>query len=380
MNYTYTVINRNEENTVIYKSIQKFLAIHEYLSIILNELNILKKYKLQNIKNLKSNFNNLYIVQEEDKSAFDLYKKYPVITARIHLNMNDWKLYYKLTDDTEEELIDMTFLIKALLYKIKKNITILVPKVIKSKSKSKLLSQRQQSNLNKTHLIFEEKSYIKSEKSEQTTNLSDNDNLANDNQSDDNIADEIAELKKKRKLMEENLHNSEAKHKKDVDKYSNYCNDLNDKKGELFITKERDEELIRMFESDRGTYIKIQNDFDAERLEKVPQLFADKYPVFKQMDDEDCMYNDDSYEYYKKLYKSINTNKSINTACAGSRLWKSRHTNKSKQDSNHIKKQKDNNMFDSLSHNDLKNKYNIVDDFPDDDFNVLNDVDNSLNK
>ena len=349
MDNTYTVINRNEENTVIYTSTQKFLAIHEYLSIILNELNILKKYKLQNIKNLKSNFNNLYIIVEINGKLRYYDKQYPIIIARIHLNMNDWKLYYKLTNDTEEELIDsnMTSPIQALLYKIKKNITMLSDhlnslKIIKSKSR--LLSQRPQSNLKKTPLIFEEKSYIKLE-------------LANDNpeieQKDDNLANEIAELKKKRKLMEDNLHNIEVIHKKDMDKYSDACNDLNDKKGELFIKKERDEELIRMFESDRGTYIRIKNDFDAGRLEKVPLLFADKYPVFEQMDDEDCMYDDDSYEYYKKLYKSIK--------------------NKSKQDPNHIKKQKNNNIFDSLSHTDLKNNYNVVDDLPDDDFNVLND-------
>ncbi len=364
MSWTYTVIDRNEENTAVYKSTHKDLAIHEYLSIILNELNILKKYRLQNVKNLKSKFNNLYIV-EKDERLSHYGKQYPVITAKIHLNMNDWKLYLKREDDREKELelvnSNITFVIRVLLHKIKKNITTLIGHV----SKSRLLSQ---SNLNKIPLVFEANNYIKSKKSEET-NLFDNLETEQKDEKlveiiedvDDDLADEIAELKKKRKIMEEKLHNIEAIHKEDVDKYSDACNDLNDEKGLLFVKKKREEELIRIFKSDRGTYIKIKNDFDEGRLEKIPLIFVDKYPVFEQMDNEDRVYDDDSYEYYKKLYKSINANVGIlNNKSMGAQG------------------RNNDNIFDSSSHSDLKNKYNNISqktssDFPDDDFNIPDD-------
>ena len=87
----------------------------------------------------------------------------------------------------------------------------------------------------------------------------------------------------------------------------------------------------------------------------------DKYPVFEQMDNEDRVYDDDSYEYYKKLYKSINANVGIlNNKSMGAQG------------------RNNDNIFDSSSHSDLKNKYNNISqktssDFPDDDFNIPDD-------
>nr|QBK89169.1 MAG: hypothetical protein LCMiAC02_02630 [Mimivirus LCMiAC02] len=393
MNNTYTIIDRTKENTAIYISSYRYLAIHEYLSIILNELNILKKYKLHNIKDLKSKFNNLYIVQE-DKSTFDLNKKYPIILARIYLNMNSWKLYYKWKneEDKGEELDNSnTIDVIELVNQIKKNVIILVggTGTIKSKSRSRP-RHRLKSNLNDTPLIFEQNSYIKSENTDKklVKIIEDvNDDPAKENSVNTSLADEIAELKEKRKILEDNISNYEATHKKDMDKCSDVYNNLNDKKNLLFKKKEKEKEMARVFESDKVTYIKIKNDFEEGRLKEIPSLFADKYPVFEQMNSENRMYDDDSYEYYKKLYKSINASMSTNISKPKRPNW--RRGGRGCQGRNRTIT--NNKLFDSPSHSDLKNKYNIMndenipqkisDDLPDDDFNILDDnvTDNTNN-
>jgi len=123
----------------------------------------------------------------------------------------------------------------------------------------------------------------------------------------ENLKDQLEKLKELKNAEKSKLEELKNRHNKDTKNFSKYFNDLNDEKRFLRKEKERLEEKKRIFESDKGVYEKIKSEIEQGKVDenKIPFLFADKYPIFKFMDLNSTLYQEDDFITYTCLYDEI---------------------------------------------------------------------------
>lgn len=108
------------------------------------------------------------------------------------------------------------------------------------------------------------------------------------------------------------------KEKLDADKkeYSNQFNTVNDERRFWRRDKEREEERKRVFTTDKHVYRMLKSEIEMEIRDKdnIPELFANKYPIFAALDEEKQLDLDGDYDLYVELYNEFypSTKKSTN--------------------------------------------------------------------
>lgn len=123
----------------------------------------------------------------------------------------------------------------------------------------------------------------------------------------DELKQQIEELQKLKDEEMEKVNQAQEEVDEEMEKFAEKFDDLNDQKRFLRKEKEREEEKKRIFESDKSVYAKIKQHIEEGRVDenKIPILFAEKYPIFKFMDNEGLLGKEDDYTIYKKLYTEM---------------------------------------------------------------------------
>lgn len=103
------------------------------------------------------------------------------------------------------------------------------------------------------------------------------------------------------------LEEIKTRHEKDVKNLSTYFNKLNEKKRGYRREKERFEENKRKFSADKTVYQKIKQHILEGKVNEnnIPEMFRDKYPIFKFMDEKSLLDIDNDFELYVGLYNSL---------------------------------------------------------------------------
>jgi hypothetical protein len=121
------------------------------------------------------------------------------------------------------------------------------------------------------------------------------------------LEDYMYKLKNLKDIEKKKLENLQYIHDDDINNFTTNNNELNDEKRFLRTDMERSEEKLRIFESDKSVYRKIKTNIEKNNLaeEKIPELFATKYPIFKFLDEQKMLNTDEVYEIYCELYDDL---------------------------------------------------------------------------
>jgi hypothetical protein len=237
-----------------------------------------------NIKTNKLNFDNLFIIQIWKGS------KYP------HSILN--KFYFDTTSfkfvNENHAYVDMTYVpfIETIINNIKTNINTITDEILINPLQIKGGPAIKKGLMNSivTPVITP-----KIEKLE-------------DRQEDKQALEKlISDLEKIKNEQLKNLETKETLCKNITTEYSQLANNLGDHKRELRKLKEREEELMNIFESDKGIYWKMKQQIKNGTLseDSIPELFSKKYPILKFLDDEQLLDTDDDYFHYIEIYNDV---------------------------------------------------------------------------
>jgi len=102
-------------------------------------------------------------------------------------------------------------------------------------------------------------------------------------------------------------------HKKDMAEYDNYLSELNNQKTLLRKAKDKSEQKMKIYESDKNSYCKINAnikkilDPEEQKLAErnISPLFKQKYPIFKYMEDNNLLNTDGEFDVYCELFDSM---------------------------------------------------------------------------
>lgn len=96
---------------------------------------------------------------------------------------------------------------------------------------------------------------------------------------------------------------------KELDTFSQQCNDLGDVRRNHKRNKDREEQRKNRFIANTEAYAKIKEDIMAGKLQenKISEsiVFKEEYPIFKFMDQNDLLDKDDSYDIYLSIYDEM---------------------------------------------------------------------------
>jgi hypothetical protein len=343
----YILIDKEKIIPEIFKSNDLTLVLHEFLSIVNNVLKIITSHNCQaSFQDIT--FNHLSIVGK----IIDPHKQYPLITDVITFNLE--KCAFMSTYGTNIVLPHVyTFL--ELQQSISHHTHLLKNKV----SKSKLINHPHQNIVNETHQLIKNLENIKPstpKKSfipiveEKDKNI-DMDMDANEAESDIEIDDDksiesvikmrhqmdsvilpkknessvnnvviadedlthldpkamaeaLENLKKLKEAEQQKLEVLKTQLQNDLENFNKYSNQLGNKQRNFKIEKDKEEERRRIFEADKEAYRRMKEDIAKGILseEKISDLFIDKYPIFKFMDQKNLIHTEDSYIIYLNLY------------------------------------------------------------------------------
>ncbi len=371
----FSVIDRTIIGNRIYSSNDFRLVLHEYLSIINDELKTLIKFNTRTTYD-KLTFNHIYVVQE----TMDPYKKYQFVANKFMINLMNMNIYGQLCELDSICKIEDTYPIKTLCDEIRRNVGILVgqpmgemtqdytydqmsgPKKIvaptyippnkrkKNKNNNNDTNINNDDDLNDAFNLFKKTNSSKKSSSRLIPTVS-SDNESTDSStsyrkpsntiisrkthssegsdvSSDDINDiiqsnlgnnpdissetlikQMDNLKKIKEKEEKRLNKIKDEYDDDMNNFSKYNWDLNDQKRFRRKEKEREEERRRIFESDKRVYAMIKQDIADEDKkideDNIPGLFSAKYPIFKLMDEEGLIDQDDEYDIYLELYNDL---------------------------------------------------------------------------
>jgi len=71
-------------------------------------------------------------------------------------------------------------------------------------------------------------------------------------------------------------------------------------------TTNKKAEKLNVFESDKRSYYLIKNDIINKTLDKVPEMFEDKFEIFKMMDEEGALGQEDEFDIYCEIESEFN--------------------------------------------------------------------------
>ena len=354
MTTTFKLINRRKIISTIYISKNLNEVIHEYLSLIDTELKLLTSYNI-NLLKTDLNFDHLFIVEEFNTEQ---PKIYPLILKIYKFNFMTFNIYYKsknsfITTDTENYIDDLIDSIKNSVDKLSNKNNVFYKRStkqsnIKTNNNEKIKlkdffeeTQNTLKNINNINLnkksVIPDKNNKEDELSLESIETNDNNNVGNNSEispektpfntvitkvnnynnninidSDDLKNIDADDLKKqieylqKLKLEEQNkIDNLKKDQEKELDNFSNFNDKLNDDKRFFLREKERYEERKRKFEADKTVYKRINNDLQEGKIEDVPILFKEEYPLFQFMWEKNLLNIDGDFELYMNLYNSL---------------------------------------------------------------------------
>jgi hypothetical protein len=366
----FSVVDETVTGHKIYSSKDFNLVLHEYLSIINNELKTLVRCGAKT-KYEQLSFNHIYIIEEK----VDLYKKYKYITNKFTFNLNTMELhgymfsrkldqsyypinlvctnirnnvnmlingsyvtvnknYFKTDDNKEKDEDDIFKNTNKLLEKVNssnKTSTRLIPTVEDSddSDSSNSYSSYDSSCISVASGTLSDSSSVSYRKPSNSIKLKKKSSYLSDDVSTDSSIDSISlfynhkdqqnldtpsqlkkqmqNLKKIKEREEKRLNKIKEQYDDDMTNFSKYNSDINDQKRFERIDKERAEEKQRIFESDKNVYAKMKQHISEEKLDEghIPELFAAKYPIFKFMDAEGILDEEDEYDTYLELYNEL---------------------------------------------------------------------------
>ena len=125
--------------------------------------------------------------------------------------------------------------------------------------------------------------------------------------------DNLVHLKKTNKVALDNL---EQKKNNDEKNYVEYKYNINCDEHKLKKIKEKKENNVRIFLSDRDfTYKKIKENIDNGTVYEadIPGMFVEKYPIFKYMDENNILFGENAYDIYNELYYNIHSESESNS-------------------------------------------------------------------
>lgn len=152
------------------------------------------------------------------------------------------------------------------------------------------------------------------EEEEILNNVSSNSGLFGDNDDDDwyseyddleKIKDVIDKLEELKKEKEKQVKEEEEELNKEVMNSEQYLTQLNNSKRQMRVDQDKEEQRKNIFESGKYTYKKISEDIESGKLNLVPALFSDKYPIYKFLDKKQLLDTDKDYVTYLKLFNVL---------------------------------------------------------------------------
>lgn len=121
------------------------------------------------------------------------------------------------------------------------------------------------------------------------------------------IEEKIKMLEEAKHKLMENVKEIQQTISQDADNLANFECNLRYEKMLERQRKEKEEEAVRIFESDISVYgkLRIKLDEDKDFTESyIPALFKAKYPVMKFMDKENLLSDEDNYNIFCELYNA----------------------------------------------------------------------------
>ncbi len=344
----YMLIDQTQIPSCIYQNSDFYIVCHEYLSIIERDFDTLLRFNVKS-NNLQSRFSHLFIVEVYNS---DDQKKYLMENCRFKLDFNSFHmvLFNNSKLPSMKGCNSNRIIAEYIKQKVQEKYNRLVS------SKNKVSNQKSTTNNTKDVLkstnkfvnsiknkridmgkrliptmsdseedIAENKdtynqcdvnelklprpfSTIIDSNSKEDMSIPDNVNISDIEDVDpENLKKHIKQLEELKKQEQEKLDNMKDKLEEDIDNFSKYFDNLNDKKRFLRKDKDKEKERKRIFESDKRTYSLIKTDILDGKLDKnnVPTLFTSKYPIFEFMDDNNLLDTDDDYLTYLKLYNDL---------------------------------------------------------------------------
>jgi len=286
--HTYIIIDKSEIYPPIHSTTILKDALYLYLSLIKKYLETYIKisgnlYQSHDAIINKShiNFDHLYVIS---------CKTVPIIKKKYTLNFSDFKLY----DTINNTIINSS----PLLHNIINSIQILFNNssecthqklVCNSNNGTNDISKRNIVNIPQKHLpkvkIIEQKtsllgSIIKEIDEESSQHLS---KTSEQEQVDvEKLKEYVEKLEKLKIENDDALEKMNKIYNEKTHEYSDCFNDLNDEKRLLRVTKEKLEENMRIFVSDKSIYHKMKDEIANKKLSEntIPILFKYKFPIF----------------------------------------------------------------------------------------------------
>jgi hypothetical protein len=142
---------------------------------------------------------------------------------------------------------------------------------------------------------------------DQTTEKLDEDNNSEISDKIELLKEQLDKLNELKEQQLDIIDDAKDKLEDDRDKLTEYYCNISSEKRMLRIQKQKEEEKQRIFEADKKVYEKIKIDIIKERIseDNLPELFINKYPIFKFMDLNNLLDTDNDYDTYKSLYDEM---------------------------------------------------------------------------
>ncbi|MBA42704.1 MAG: hypothetical protein CMF62_01670 [Magnetococcales bacterium] len=288
MNQLYVL--RNE--SAFFQDILETESFEECLSglltIVCERVKVLKNFS--DVTNI--NFDDLYILTIYKTTTF----KYPIDKTTFNLNTNE------IINSSTTVIKESISKYPSLSYIVSK-----LNNLMNKKTKTIIPKEKEEED------IKIEKRKIPLMKNDNNDNNNNNDNDVEDMMeiNDDITLEELElEIKKLQALKEtsvEELEKIKEEYKVDQENYSEYKCELDGKKMEQKLKEENIKQRERIFEVDLETYLRIKKDLDDGSITEnnISPLYIRKYPIFKFLDENDLLENDDLYETYLILYNEL---------------------------------------------------------------------------
>ena len=327
-----TVIYRVvQSNNTLFESDSIDVALHEYL-------NILKEHILfcfaNNFSPSNSNSDSLYVTTV----SYHQGKLYPIYMEKYYIDFNSFNLWASVNNQPPEVVTQSYFIckitesLKRLLetHSTNKNNHTLIDSKHQYRDKTlnwlnqqhkphnsiptepstiPVLTQNKQSTeLSKPSIIIEK---IQNKELDKAKIINETKQDISEDLSEEQIKQELDRLIKIRETKLDTIFKLQDKKELEQENYTNVLCDINTAKMKNKLIKEKLEREKRKYDGAKSTYNKIKSDLNLPSTDRpfdesnIPILFADKYPIFKFMDENNLLNTANEFEIYYDMYTAL---------------------------------------------------------------------------
>lgn len=306
----YVLIDRFQDNTELFRNNNLEEVAHELLSHLHNHLLFMVSV---GAKVTKLNFDK-YVIKQV---AATINKSFPLVLNEYVLDDN----FVLLSHQGSLHLKELSAT-KYLLGKVNQQLSVLMNKpqpVVRPTVTAQKKSDRQQLKelLAETKLLTD--NVLNVDDVPDTLELieeGEEDSEPDVDSESSPIDDEYAEQIKKQFMQMKQVRNSEKEGLEEIKQKAEEIEkevveercEYDAVKMDLRRLKEKEEEKLRVFEHDKNvTYVRIKKSIEENNLteENIPPMFAERYPIFKFMENEGLLDVDGDYETYCQLYDEM---------------------------------------------------------------------------